>query len=115
MTDDKCYVEECLSLSKILAEKSYSDAEKLTIWIGNFYRVEDELRRRIETLERELADAEDNLMDDAFTYRWLRDTANADEIKYILLANVLPDEIDRRARHLQHEGWEPGSTPERGD
>lgn len=40
---------------------------------------------------------------ECIAYRVLRDTLNADEIKYVLLENQLPDEIDRRMESLMRE------------
>jgi hypothetical protein len=50
---------------------------------------------------------------EALAYRELRDTANKEEIEYVLLGNVSPDEIDRRMRSLIRDMYpDPGFTPE---
>lgn len=50
---------------------------------------------------------------ETLAYRHLRDTANKEEIEYVLLGNVSPDEIDRRMKSIIKDIYpDPGFSPE---
>lgn len=96
MSSENNYTPEADSLSAQFALGAFGQNELITLWVGNFRRVESELRKEIERLEKNLGAQPEEW--ETLAYRHLRDTANKEEIEYILLGGVVPDEIDRRMK-----------------
>ena len=111
MTSTKSYTPEADAIAALIVEKQYGAVEQVTLWAGNFRRVEAELRKEIEELEKRLGSMLEEW--ETLAYRHLRDTANKEEIEYVLLQNMAPDEIDRRMKSIIKDIYpDPGFSPE---